>query len=69
MNTEDVLTELRMACFCAGSQLQWAMKHQIAPQTVNSVIRRAMKPTPAILKALGLCVVVSYERDVKEEGT
>lgn len=54
MNEHEVVAALRQACEAAGSQLRWSMAKNIAPQTVNSVLRGALKPSEQIARALGI---------------
>lgn len=62
IGVEQVLDRLRRQCRAAGSQNQWAHSHGMTSAAVNQVLTRKRRPTPQVLKALGLCRVISYRR-------
>jgi hypothetical protein len=54
MTDERVLELLRAACRNAGGQAKWARVHNMWPQAVSLVLRGHRRPTPQVLRALGL---------------
>lgn len=61
MTELEVRRLLRKACEYAGSQNEWAELYGISAAYVSDVIRGRRNPGEAILNALGLVKVVSYE--------
>jgi hypothetical protein len=65
MTREDVIRIWRRECEKAGSQKVWAETHGLSPAYVSDVLggnRGAKMISGAVLKALGLEVVVSYRK-------
>ena len=62
MIAADVRALLRQECSAAGSQQAWAAAHRVSAQYVCDVLKERREPADAILAALGLRRVVTYER-------
>ncbi len=62
MTEADVRKMLESECAKIGGRTAWAKKHRISQTYVQLVCKgRQQAPGPAILKALGLRKLVSYE--------
>lgn len=61
MNHDDVLRLLRTKCIEAGSITAFARKNGCNRTHVHAVISLKEKLAPAILNALGLMKIVTYE--------
>lgn len=67
MTQEQVVEMLRAACAKAdrftgwGGQAAWAKQHRIQKPIVSDVLHGTRPPSDAILHALGLRKIVSYE--------
>jgi hypothetical protein len=64
MTENDVRDLLSAECRKAGNQRRWADRHRLSPSYVSDVIKGARNPADAILAALGVRRVVTYERIV-----
>jgi len=62
MDQKTVVGLLARACEQAGSQRAWARDHDVTGQYVHDVLKGRRAPGQAIIAALGLRRVVSYER-------
>lgn len=61
MTYPELLAELRRQCDAAGSQAAWARAHSLSPVYVSDVLSGQREPGPAILAAMQLRRIVSYE--------
>jgi DNA-binding transcriptional regulator YdaS (Cro superfamily) len=58
---DELIERLRAAIVEAGSQSAFAELHGLSTAYVNDVLNRRREPGPAILEALGIEKVVTYE--------
>lgn len=61
MNLDQVRKILREECESAGSQAAWAFRHSVSPAYVSDTLNGRREPGPALLAALGIKRVTSYE--------
>lgn len=61
MKQDDVIDRLRAAIAKAGSQAAFAEMYGLSAAYVNDVINGRREPGPAILEALGVEKVVTYQ--------
>ncbi|WP_244535384.1 hypothetical protein [Methylorubrum salsuginis] len=61
--TADALARLEAAIAEDGSAKAWAARVGVSDVYVSDVRRGVRKPGPAVLRALGLKLVVRYERE------
>ena len=61
MTVDDVVRKVALACEQAGGQTAWANRIGVSQVYVNDVLHRRRPPGPAILRALGLDKVESYQ--------
>jgi len=61
LTEEDVRKLLQRRIEQAGSQFKFCIETAIHPSTLNKVLHHTNPPTPAILNALGLKKVVTFE--------
>ncbi len=61
MNLMQVFALLQTECAKAGGQKAWAAEHGLSGGYVSSVLHAKQDPGPAVLAALGLRKVVSFE--------
>jgi hypothetical protein len=58
LGQKDIVQLLQFEVERAGSQMAWAKKHGVDRPKVNKVLHSAMPPTPSIIRALRLRIVV-----------
>ena len=58
LGQKDIVQLLRFEVERAGSQRAWAKKHGVDRPKVNRVLRSVKPPTPSIIRALRLRIVV-----------
>lgn len=58
---DEVIALLKRRIAEAGSQFKFCIETEIHPSTLCQVLHRSKPPTPAILEALGLEKVISFE--------
>jgi hypothetical protein len=61
MKDDDVREMLRRAIKQAGSQLAFAVEHDIDRTCLSSILSGNRPPSPQVIRALGLRKVTSYE--------
>lgn len=62
MTEKELRALLQQKCEKAGSQRDWCRSVGANEQSVSHVLHQRRPPQPALLKAMGLRRVVSYER-------
>ena len=65
MTIDQVVALLRRRCNSEGGQAAWAKAHDISAGYVNHALQRHRDSGEAILLALGLVKVVTYQRREK----
>ena len=58
----DIYDSLRTAIRHAGSQAEWARRHDVSPQYLSDVLNAKADPGPKILGPLGYQSRVTYHR-------
>jgi len=61
MTLEQVLEKLRLEVKQAGSQAKWAQGKRVSRSAVSFALTSKRDPDPAVISALGLRRVISYE--------
>ena len=61
MDVDEVRKLLRERCGVEGGQATWAFMHGVSPAYVSDVLNKRREPGPALLHALGVRKIVTYE--------